>query len=238
MTNEARLARWAGLIYLVVVVTGVFSQAYVPGRIAAPGNREAFLGNIVVHETLFRAGISASVIEHASFLVLPLLLFRLFGFVHRGAAAAMVAFAFAGVPISLIAVTHRVDALVLLTDAGNLPIELAHAMAWASMKSYANTIQVASVFWGLWLFPFGWLVLRCEMLPRVLGVLLMLGGGGYLMDVFGQLLLPGYADMTFASYVNLPAALGEVGTCLWLLLIGVRVRGGQGSQGGPERGAP
>ena len=224
MTNERRLARWAGLIYLVVVITGFFSQGYVPGRVAAPGHPEALLGNIVAHEMLFRAGIAAFMVEHATFLVLPLLLYRLLGTVHRGAAMAMVAFAFAGVPMALLAVAHRLDAVLLLTDAGHLPVELAHAMAWLSLKSYANDILVASVFWGLWLFPFGYLVIRCGRLPRILGLLLMLGGAGYLVDVFGQLLLPGYADMTFSNYVNLPAAIGEMGTCLWLLVMGIRER--------------
>lgn len=222
MTDESRLARWAGLAYLVVVVTGFFSQGYVPGRIAAPGHPEALLGNIVAHEALFRAGMAAFIVEHATFLVLPLLLFRLLGSVHRGAAVAMVAFAVAGVPMALIAVTHRLDALLLLTVAGGLPVELAHAMAWVSMQSYANTILAASVFWGLWLFPFGYLVVRSGRLPRILGVLLMLGSAGYMVDIFCQLLLPGYADMAFSNYVNLPAASGEVGICLWLLLMGIR----------------
>lgn len=227
MTNESRLARCAGLVYLVVVVTGFFSQGYVPGRLAAPGHPEALLGNIVAHETLFRAGIAAFVVEHATFLVLPFLLFRLLGSVHRGAAIAMVAFAVVGVPMALLAVTHRLDALLLLTDAGGLPVELAHAMARTSMSSYANTILMASVFWGLWLFPFGYLVIRCARLPRILGVFLMLGSAGYMVDVFGQLLLPGYADMAFSNYVNLPAALGEVGICLWLLIMGIRAGEGQ-----------
>ena len=217
MTNERRLARWAGLVYLMVVVTGLFSQGYVPGRVAAPGHPEVLLGNIVAHETLFRAGIAAFMVEHGTFLVLPLLLYRLLGTVHRCAALAMVALAVAGVPMALLAVAHRLDALLLLTDARQLPVELA-------LKSYANDILVASVFWGLWLGPFGYLAIRCGRLPRVLGVLLMLGGAGYLVDIFGQLLLPGYADMTFSNYVNLPAAVGDVGTCLWLLVMGIGKR--------------
>ncbi|WEN13433.1 DUF4386 domain-containing protein [Rhodanobacter sp. AS-Z3] len=221
MTNESRLARWAGLVYLIVVVAGFFSQGYVPGKIAAPGNPEALLGNIVAHQTLFRAGIAAFLVEQVAFLAVPLLLFRLLGSVHRAAAVAMVAFAFAGVPMALVAVTHRLDALLLLTDAGGLPVDLAHAMARISMKSYANGILLASVFWGLWLLPFGYLVIRCGRLPRILGVLLMLGGAGYMVDIFGQLLVPGYAEMAFSNYVNLPAALGEVGIMLWLLVMGI-----------------
>jgi hypothetical protein len=106
-------------------------------------------------------------------------------------------------------------------------VDIAHAMAWLSLKSYGHAIFVASLFWGLWLFPFGWLVVRCGKLPRVLGVLLMLGGAGYLVDVFGTLLLEGYTRTAFSDVVHLPAAVGEVGTCLWLLVMGMRARGGQ-----------
>ena len=59
--------------------------------------------------------------------------------------------------------------------------------------------------------------------PSRLGIVLMLGCLGYLVDVFGALLAPGYADSIIARYVMLPASIGEIGACLWLLLFGVRV---------------
>lgn len=221
MTHENRLARWIGLAYLVVIVTGFFSQGYVPGKISAPGQPGVLLDNIVTHEALFRAGVAAALVEYATFLAVPLLLFRLLGSVHRGIAVAMVALALPGVPIALLAVSHHLDALLLLTDARGLPVELAQAMARLSMKSYASGMLAANLFWGLWLFPFGYLVVRCGRLPRIIGVLLMLGCAGYMVDIFGQLLLPGYADMRFPDYLNLPAALGEVGIALWLLVRGI-----------------
>ena len=76
MADEKRIGRWAGLVYLIVVVTEFFSLGHVPGQLAAPGNPQAALDNIVSHETLFRMGIAAFVVEQVAFLVLPLLLFR------------------------------------------------------------------------------------------------------------------------------------------------------------------
>lgn len=243
MTDESRLARRAGLVYLVVVATGFFSQGYVPGKLAAPGDPQALLANIVAHEALFRAGIAAFMVEHVTFLLLPFLLFRLLQAVHRGAAVAMVVLAVVGVPISLVAVAHRWDALLFLTHAPGMSIDMAHALAQLSLKSYAADILVASVFWGLWLLPFGYLLLRCGRLPRVLGGLLMLGGVGYLVDIFSELLLPGYAHIAFFDYVHLPAAFGEVGICLWLLLLGIRRVGGTqpadpAAAAAPPNGAP
>ena len=82
------------------------------------------------------------------------------------------------VPIGLIAITHRLEALTLLqgADAG----EAAQAAFAASIQRYGYGLRIASLFWGLWLLPFGWLVLRSARLPRVLGLLLVLGGIGVL----------------------------------------------------------
>ncbi|MEO7066380.1 MAG: DUF4386 domain-containing protein [Rhodanobacter sp.] len=231
MTSESTRARWAGLAYLVVVVTGTFSMGYVPGQLAAPGSLQTVLANIISHKWLFSAGIASFMLEQVAFLLLPLLLFRLLNTVHRSVAVVMVALAITAVPIALVGVGHRLDALWLLTDNGGLSVETARAMASFSLKSYSHAIFVASMFWGLWLLPFGYLVIKSGMLSRLLGVLLILGGVGYLVDVFAELLLPEYADMSLSNYIPLPAALAEMGTCLWLLVMGVRRRGASESVG-------
>lgn len=84
------------------------------------------------------------------------------------------------------------------------------------------TVPGTKLFWGLWLLPFGYLVLRSGFLPKILGILLMLGCFGYTIDVFGELLVSRYSDTSVSDYVLLPASVGEIGTCLWLLLVGAR----------------
>jgi hypothetical protein len=74
----------------------------------------------------------------------------------------------------------------------------------------------------LWLFPFGYLVFQSGFLPRTLGVFLMLGCLSYMIDLFGRLLFPGYAESTMQRFITKPAAIGEIGTCLWLLTVGTR----------------
>ena len=91
-----------------------------------------------------------------------------------------------------------------------------------SLESYRNGLQVAEIFWGLWLLPFGYLVYKSGILPKVLGVLLMLGCFGYLIGIIGVLLFAGYAESTLARFVGIPASVGEIGICLWLLVMGAR----------------
>lgn len=206
-----RGGRIAGALYLVVVLAGMFCLAYVPSKLGAT------LADAAAHADLFRGGIAAFLIMQVAFLLLPLALYRVFADVDRGAAALMVALAAASVPIGLVAVTHRMEALSLLQEAG-ANAEAAFALC---LQRYGYGLRIASLFWGLWLLPFGWLALRSARIPRVLGLLLMLGGAGYVVQVFGGL-VPGIADAPWMGYVRMPAALGEIGSCLWLLAFGAR----------------
>lgn len=216
--------RLAGLLYLIVVVTGFFCLAYVPGQLAGP-DAQAVLDNVVARQALFRQGVAAFVVEQVAFLLLALALYRGFKDVNRAAAMLMVAFVAMAVPLALAALSHRLQALSLLTDADSAQLlspEQRQQLAHAALKAYRGGMQLVRVFWGLWLLPLGWLVLRSRRLPRVLGALLVLGGLGYVLDVFAELLVPGYAAWWISGYMTLPAALGEIGTCLWLLLFGLR----------------
>ena len=219
-------ARSAGLLYLVVVATGIFSLGYVPSQLNVAHDWSATIANILAHESLFRTGIAVFLLMQIAFLLLPLTLYRVLGDVSRGAAVAMVALATVSVPLSLVALGHRFDALSLLTDADigkTMAAAQLQAMAAQSLDAYGNGLIAARLFWGLWLLPFGYLVYRSGRMPKILGVLLMLGCFGYLAGVFGELLAPSrYPGSLIAKYATLPASVGEIGSCLWLLAFGVR----------------
>ena len=210
-----RDGRIAGALYLVVVATGMFCLAWVPSQLGTG------VADAAAHIGLFRAGIAAFMAMQVAFLLLPLALYRVLGDVDRRAATLMVALAAASVPIGLMALSHRMEALSLLDSTAAQATAAVDAAFAASLQRYGHGLRIASLFWGLWLLPFGWLVLRSARIPRVLGVLLMLGGIGYVVKVFGGL-MPGFADSAFARYATLPAALGEIGSCLWLLAFGAR----------------
>jgi Domain of unknown function (DUF4386) len=74
------------------------------------------------------------------------------------------------------------------------------------------------------LFPFGYLVFKSDFLPKILGVLLMLGCFGYLINFTGYTLISGYSKMGISFYISLPASIGEIGTCLWLLITGAKYK--------------
>lgn len=225
MPSMNKLARTAGLLYLIVVVAGIFSLGYVPSQTVVPGDAAATWDRIASAETLFRLGIVAGCVCYTAFLMLPLALYRLLSPADKTAAVLMVAFAVVSVPLSLANLSNKLEVVSLMSGAGYLRTYTtaqlqAHAML--SLDAYNKGILVAKIFWGLWLLPFGYLVFKSRLLPRILGLLLMAGCFGYLIDFCGRALFPGYADTALANYAVLPATIGEIGTCLWLLIVGAR----------------
>jgi hypothetical protein len=215
-------ARLAGLIYLALVLTGIFNLMYVPSQLIVWGDAAATANNIMNSEFLFRLGIVAGIISYICFLLLPFVLYKLFESVNKTYAVLMVIFAVVSVPISLFNMTNKVDILTLLSGAQYLDtfeIEQIHTQVMLLLKSYYNGIAVVQIFWGLWLFPFGYLVFKSGYLPKIFGVLLMLGCVSYLIKFFGRLLFP---EFDIPSFVGKPGSLGEIGICLWLLIMGVK----------------
>jgi len=219
-------ARIAGLLYLMVVVAGIFYLGYVPSRLAGAHGAAATVAHLAQSETLFRLGIAAELACNIAFLLLPLALYRLLADTDRSAATLMVAFATASVPLAFVNALHHLDVLSLLRKAGHLQALTAaqlQVQVMLELDAHRQGLLALEVFWGAWLLPFGYLVTRCGFLPRLLGVLLVLGGLGYLVDFLATLLLPGYPASVVADYITLPASLGEIGTCLWLLVSGARM---------------
>lgn len=223
-----KIARTAGLLYLVVVVASIFSELYVPSQIIVRGDALATANNVLASESLFRLGIVTGLIAITAFLLLPFALYRLLETVDKDLAVLMVVLAVASVPISLVNKAHDLDVLWLLSGADYLKAfatEQLHAQVMLALKASGNAALVAELFWGLWLLPFGYLVFKSGFLPRILGILLMIGCFGYLTEVFGRMLFPqGYAAAGISGYMIVPSALGEVGICLWLLIMGARAK--------------
>jgi len=159
------------------------------------------------------------------FLFLPLALYRLLKPVHAYYAVLMVLLAVMSVPVYFLNVQNQFSVLSLLDGAKNsygLTIEQIQLQLMLYLDQYDNGMRIVHIFSGLWLFPFGYLVFRSGFLPKALGLLLMAGCFGYLVNFLGHTLFPAYAQLGISSYVRLPASIGEIGTCLWLLIVGAK----------------
>lgn len=224
-TSNRSTARIAGVLYLVVVLTGIFSLVYVPSKLIVWDNASLTFDNIVSSQSLFRLGIVSSLTCYTCFLFLPVVLYKLLKPVNENYSKIMVLLAVVSVPISFINIQNKFTALSLVSGSNYLSsfsTDQIQSQVLFYLDQYDNGILIVSIFWGLWLFPFGYLVFKSGILPKILGVLLMLGCFGYLINFLGNSLFSNYSKLGISSYISLPASLGEIGTCLWLLIMGAK----------------
>lgn len=149
-------ARSAGLLYLIVVIASIFSLGYVPSKLIVWGDAAKTFQQIAASETLFRLSILSSVICYVAFLILPLVLYKLLNSVNQMAAKLMVVLSVISVPISMLNLQNQYAALALInTGFPNIESQL-----MLLLERYDSGILLVSVFWGLWLLPFGRLVYK------------------------------------------------------------------------------
>jgi hypothetical protein len=133
----------------------------------------------------------------------------------------MVIFVLVGIPIACINELNQFAVLLLMSGADYLTAfeaDQLHTQVMLFLDLYEHGIFIAKIFWGLWLFPLGYLVFKSGFLPRILGVLLIMACFGYLIDDLIVFLLPN-SDATLSLF----AFIGEWLFALWLLIKGVNV---------------
>lgn len=218
-------ARIAGLLYLMVVLTGIFTLMYVPTKLIVWDNAPITFQNINANEKIFRLGIVSGLVCYIFFLFLSLVLYKLLKPVNENYAKLMVLFVFLSLPTFFINVQNELNILSLLNDPDYINLfstEQIKSQVLIYLNQYDNGMSIVHIFSGLWLLPFGYLVFKSGFLPKILGILLMLGCFGYLINFTGYTLFKNYPELGISKFVSLPASIGEIGTCLWLLIIGVK----------------
>jgi hypothetical protein len=220
MNTIKRTARIAGLLYLTLVPLGFFGM-YVSSRLVVSGDAATTASNIMASERLFRIGIVSALLVQIVNIFVVLALYRLLKPVNKNMAMLMVIFLLLGVPIAMLNELNQFVVLLLLHSADYLTVFTAdqlRALVPLFLNLHQLGISIAGIFWGLWLFPMGYLVFKSGYIPRILGIFLMIGCVGYLIDSFTIFLLPNY-EVNIAIFTF----WGEVLFPLWLLIKGVNV---------------
>ncbi|RSM87876.1 DUF4386 domain-containing protein [Kibdelosporangium aridum] len=209
MSSPRALARTAGLLYLIVAVSTIFA-GLVNSRIDS--------GTIAASATLYRVGFVSELVGAVAFLLTSMTLYLLLKHVNQMAAAAMVIFVAVSVAIQTMNLLNQHTALTIATSqeyAFGPPIAAQLTTLFADMQS--NGFLIAQTYFGLWLLPLGYLVMKSDYFPKALGVLLVIGCCGHLVDVFSRFLAPGFgADVS--PFAMTFAAIAELSFIAWLLV--------------------
>lgn len=222
-TGTQRQARLAGLLYLVVLLTGAPPELFVRVPIAAEDGATAIASAIRDGADLFRLAALSDLVNMVAFLGVALLLYGLLRRVHAGAARAMLVFNAVAVAIMALNTVNHLAAWWFATSddlAASLGAETADGLAATFLELHGIGFSIAEVFFGLWLFPLGWMLWRTRAVPRLIAGLLMAGTVGYLAHVGATFLSP---DLTtsLTPVLTTPAAIAEVSFLLWLLVRGL-----------------
>ena len=224
MRSIRQQARVAGFWYLGLFIAPI-GLLYVPSKLIVPGNATATADNLRASEWLLRVGIASDLIHQIIAIFLVLALYRLFKAVNEAHAKQMVIFgALVSVPIMFVNVLNNIAALILVSGADFLSVfekPQLDALAYFFLDLHGQGITVVTIFWGLWLFPFGMLVIRSGFIPRVFGVLLIIAGVGHVVSAFARLVLPQYAPVV--SQVSV-LGIAEIPIVFWLLIWGAKTR--------------
>ena len=223
LSSLRKTARFAGLLYLILTISGVYSLMFVSSQIIVQGDAVSTSKNILASEFLFRTSIINNIFSNTIWLFLALALYRLFKKVNKNLSKLMLAMVIVQIPTVFIMAAFNITSLMILKGEILETFQLSQrqdlAMLFLKINDYGTL--TLEMFWGLWLFPFGLLVYKSGFIPRILGVLLIIAGIAYVVDSSIFILFPNYRAFV-KQPILLLVAIGEISITLWLLIKGIK----------------
>jgi hypothetical protein len=220
--SQRSLARAAGLLYLLYIVTYPLSS-FIHHKSIVRGDAATTARNIIASERMFRVGFMSAVIATLFFLLAAWALYVLLKPVGKDLALLFLLLNVVGAAVEFSRAMVHFAAVPVLFGGDYLKVFQTNQLQALSLLflSLSGTGGIiTTLFYGAWLFPLGYLVLRSNFLPRVLGLLLLLDGVCLLICFFQLCLLPGHEKWTYPLFPIM--FIAEFGFSLWLLIKGVR----------------
>lgn len=223
MSSIKATARRAGLIYIVFALLGIFGYIYVPNHFVVRDDAAATASKIAAHATLYRMGILASLAGNLFFILLAVTLYELFRDVDRRKARLLVALVCVGVAGEIVNIAIRGAPLIFSSDSGYLAVfskAQLDGLALGFLRLGNLLSQILSSFWGLWLFPFGFLTIKSGYFPKILGYLQFVAGIGYVVGCVTNVLALDVGPITSALLGAF--VIGEFPIILWMAVMGAK----------------
>jgi hypothetical protein len=218
-------ARIAGAFYLITIIMGVFAEVFVRGSLAVRDDAAATATNILAHEQLYRFGLAADLIMLVCYVAVTLLFYDLFKPVGRSLSLLSAFFSLVGIAVLAFNCLNHLAPLIFLGDSHYLsafePNQL-QALTLASLRMHARGYSISGVFFGIYMLLLGYLIFRSSFLPRILGVLMAIGGFSFLTHSFAIFLAP--ALLSRLPDIGMLGGIAELALCLWLIAMGVNVQ--------------
>jgi Domain of unknown function (DUF4386) len=218
--NVQNYARAAGVLFLLSLLAGGFGEAYVPSKLILSSDAAATASNITAFDLLFRAGFAGFSIESVSDVTLSLIFYVLLKPINKQLSLLAAFLGLVGTTVFAVAELFYFMPLHILGGAHYLkafsPDQL-NSLALLSLKFYGYGAAIFTVYYGLaWAFR-GYLIFESGCLPKFLGILMVIGGIGFVARNFLLILAPAYAS----GALLLLMFSGGLMLTGWLLIRGV-----------------
>ncbi len=218
-------ARIAGILYLLVGIFGGFAEGFVDPKMYIAGNAAATAGNVVANSGLVRMGVVAHLLDGTFFVFLAMTLYILLQHVHKSVARAMLVLVALATGIICLNAVFQFEGLRVATNssfAAAFGTAGSNALVLLLLDTQHYGTLIAQVFFGLWLVPLGYLAYKSAgLFPKWLGVVLIVGGVSYLVDLLAAFLVPNIGLMIH-GFIVIPSAIAEISMVLYLLVVGVK----------------
>lgn len=218
MLQTKKSARIAGLLFLLMVVSGLFAELFFRQKLVST-DAAVTAQNILNNPMLLRAGVLSDIVMALSYLFTALALYRLLRPVDRDLASLMVLFAAAGSLILLVNTLYEYLPILLVNlPSGAFSAAQLQELAQIGFIANANGYMIGQVFFGLWVLPLGLLILRSQFIPKVFGILFLMEAICCLLGVAAYFLLGGGA---VSDALLAPGIVAEFSFLFFLLIRGV-----------------
>lgn len=221
-----KTARIGGILYLVIIAAGLYSELFVRAKLVVPGDAAVTANNIISSQLLWRTGIAADLLMHICDIPLMLIFYLLLKPVNKNLALMALLFNLIQTAVLVANKLNLVVALFPLGDAEYLksfyPQQL-YTLTYLSIKSHEYGFGLGLIFFGFTCLVAGYLIFKSGYLPKAIGVMMQIAGACYLLNSFALILAPSFADKIFPM-VLLPPFVAEISFCFWLFFKGVNMR--------------
>jgi len=209
--SQRRAGTILRFIYPAWVVFGIFGIMYVPSVLVVADNAAKTASNLQANEFFFRVGIAANLVTQLLFIFAAFYLYILLSPVKKDWALLMLILALVAVPIAMLNEINNIAALAYAQSPQQMSFFL---------DLHTQGVTIASIFWGLWLFPLGLLVTESGYFPKIIGWAVLAAAVGYTADSFLKLLVPGFVTLSPVLQIM---TFGEVVFLIWLVVRGPRL---------------
>src|SRR5947199_1471031 len=182
-TSPRFKARITGVLYLLTMLTGIFAQGFVSGRLVVDGDAAGTATNILTPRFLFELGFTVYLIEMACQIAITALFYDLLKPAGRSVSLVAAFLGLAGCVIKTFSRLFYIAPLFILGNAHYLSVfsrEQLQALALLFLRINDRGAGIALAFFGFYALLTGYLIVRSTFLPRFIGIWSALAGLGWL----------------------------------------------------------